>query len=66
MIDLKPQPAAREHYYQAGYWQHQSLAQRIAASVAAYPDKTAVSDASGQHISYHELPEAVRALADGR
>ncbi|TXT39273.1 MAG: short-chain acyl-CoA synthetase [Comamonadaceae bacterium] len=48
MIDLKPQPAAREHYYQAGYWQHQSLA---------------VSDASGQHISYRELDNQASRLA---
>ncbi|BCO29572.1 medium-chain fatty-acid--CoA ligase [Rhodoferax lithotrophicus] len=63
MIDLKPHPAARERYYQAGYWQHHSLAQRIAASVDTYPDKTAVSDASGHHISYRELDDQASRLA---
>ncbi|MDD2879830.1 MAG: AMP-binding protein [Rhodoferax sp.] len=63
MIDLKPSPAARACYYQAGYWQDQSLAQRIAASVAAYPDKTAVADASGRSLSYHELDDKASRLA---
>jgi len=63
MIDLKPAPAARERYYQAGYWQDQSLGQRIAASVAAYPDKTAVTDASGQGISYRELDDKASRFA---
>lgn len=63
MIDLQPSPAARQRYYQAGYWQHQSLWHRIAASVAAYPDKTAVSDASGHSISYRELDDQAARLA---
>ena len=63
MIDLKPAPAARERYYQAGYWQDRSLGQRIAASVAAYPDKTAVTDASGQGISYRELEDKASRFA---
>jgi acyl-CoA synthetase len=63
MIDLQAPSATRQHYYQAGYWQHQSLAQRIAASVAAHPDKTAVTDASGQGISYRELDDKASRLA---
>lgn len=64
MIDLKPPPAALERYYQTGYWQHQSLAQCIAASVAAYPDKTAVTDASGHGVSYRELDNKAARLAN--
>lgn len=63
MIDLKPNPATRESYYQAGYWQHQTLLRRIAESVAAYPDKTAVCDASGHSISYRELDDKASRLA---
>ena len=63
MIDLKPTPATRERYYQAGYWQDQSLGQLIAASVATYPDKTAVTDASGQGISYRELEDKASRFA---
>ncbi|MDR3370442.1 AMP-binding protein [Rhodoferax sp.] len=63
MIDLKPSPTARERYYQAGYWQRQTLAQRIAASVATYPDKTAASDASGHNISYREMDDNAARLA---
>jgi acyl-CoA synthetase len=63
MIDLKPPPAARERYYQAGYWQDQSLGQLIAASVAAHPDKAAVADASGHRISYRELDDKASRLA---
>lgn len=63
MIDLKPATAAREHYYQAGYWQDLSLGQRIAASVAAHPEKVAVADASGQHISYRELEDKASRFA---
>ena len=64
MIDLKPSPAARQRYYQAGYWQDQSLGQLIAASVAAHPEKVAVTDASGQRISYRELDDKASRLAD--
>lgn len=63
MIDLKPTPASCERYYQAGYWQDQSLGQLIAASVAAHPDKTAVTDASGHSISYRELDDKASRLA---
>lgn len=63
MINLKPPLAARERYYQSGYWQDKSLAQLIAASVAAHPDKTAVNDASGQGISYGELDDKASRLA---
>jgi acyl-CoA synthetase len=63
VINLKPTPAARQRYYQAGYWQDKSLAQLIAASVAAHPDKTAVTDASGQGISYRELDDKAARLA---
>lgn len=63
MIDLKPTPASRERYYQAGYWQDQSLGQLIAASVAAHPDKAAVADASGHSISYRELDDKASRLA---
>ena len=63
MIDLKPSSAARERYYQAGYWQDQSLLRMIAASVAAHPDKTAVVDASGHAISYRALDDKAARLA---
>lgn len=63
MIDLKPPPSAAQRYHQAGYWQDQSLAQRIAASVAAYPDKTAVMDASGYRITYRTLDDKAARLA---
>jgi acyl-CoA synthetase len=63
MIDLKPPHAALERYYQAAYWQHQSLGQLMAASVAAHPDKTAVADASGHSISYRELDDKASRLA---
>lgn len=63
MIHLQPPLAARERYYQAGYWQDQSLGQLIAASVAVHPDKTAVADASGHHISYRELEDKAARFA---
>lgn len=63
MMDLQPHSAARQRYYRAGYWQDQSLAQLIAASVAGHPDKTAVTDASGQCISYRALDDKATRLA---
>jgi acyl-CoA synthetase len=63
MIDLQPPGASRERYYQAGYWQNQSLGQLIAASVAAHPDKVAVTDTSGHSISYRELDDKASRLA---
>jgi len=63
MIHLQPPLAARERYYQAGYWQDQSLGQLITASVAVHPDKTAVADASGQQISYRELEDKAARFA---
>ncbi len=63
MIDLKPTLAACERYYQSAYWQDKSLAQLITASVAAHPDKTAVTDASGQGVSYRELDDKAARLA---
>lgn len=63
MINLQPPVAARQRYEQAGYWQDQTLAKRIAASVAAFPDKTAVTDASGHRLSYRELDDQAARLA---
>ena len=63
MIPLKPTRAALDRYYQTGQWQHLSLGQWIARSVAGHPDKLAVSDASGQGISYRELEDKASRLA---
>jgi acyl-CoA synthetase len=63
MIDLKPRQPFLDSYYQAGFWQDRSLCQWIAASVASHPDKTAVTDASGNRISYRELDDKASRLA---
>lgn len=63
MIDLKPTAAALARYHAAGHWQHQSLGQLIAASVARHADKTVVRDASGQALSYRELEDQAARLA---
>jgi acyl-CoA synthetase len=63
MIQLKPDPAALARYYSAGQWQNRTLAQLIADSVARWPDKMAVQDASGHAISYRELDDKASRFA---
>jgi acyl-CoA synthetase len=63
MISLRPGTAALERYYPAGQWQHRSLGQWIADSVARHPDKTVVQDASGQGITYQELEDKASRFA---
>lgn len=63
MISLKPTAAALDHYYKAGQWQDRSLGQLIADSVARYPDKIAVNDASGHAITYRELDDKASRFA---
>jgi acyl-CoA synthetase len=42
-------------YYAAGHWRQETIAQRVAASVALWPDKLAVRDAHGCDLSYGAL-----------
>ena len=63
MIQLKPEPTARARYHSAGQWQDRTLAQLIADSVARWPDKMAVQDASGHSISYRELDDKASRFA---
>lgn len=63
MIDLKPSAAALARYHSAGHWQHQSLGQLMAASVARHADKTVARHASGQSLTYRELEDRAARLA---
>jgi acyl-CoA synthetase len=63
MIELTPVASALKSYYQAGYWQHQTLAQWIQKSVAQHADHIAVHDASGKSISYRELDDKAARFA---
>lgn len=63
MIELKPRPAALQHYHQAGFWKDRSLCQWIDASVALHVDKIAVQDASGYAITYAKLEDKAARLA---
>ena len=59
----QPDPARAPQYYAAGLWRHETIAQRIAASVAAMPDKLAVRDAANGQLTYRELEAQSRRLA---
>lgn len=64
MIDIKPTDATIARYYQAGYWQAQSLGQLIATSVSCHASKVAVQDASGMSLTYAELEDKASRLAE--
>lgn len=50
-----PDPGRARRYHAAGHWRSSTIAQHIAATTAAMPDKVAVRDASRASLSYGEL-----------
>lgn len=63
MIALRPRPEWAARYHAAGHWRDRSIADLVADSIAARPDKTAVIDASGTRLSYAELDQQSSRLA---
>src|SRR5512135_534590 len=59
----RPDPERARLYHAAGQWRRETIAQLIAATTAAMPDKVAVRDASGAALSYRALAEQSDRLA---
>lgn len=59
----QPDPARARRYRAAGQWRDETIAERIASTTAAAPDKIAVRDASGAALSYRSLDEQASRLA---
>ncbi|MEO8296996.1 MAG: AMP-binding protein [Burkholderiales bacterium] len=63
MLYPQPDPERARQYHAAGYWRDVTIAQAIAASTAAAPDKLAVRDAAGASLTYRQLDEQSGRLA---
>jgi acyl-CoA synthetase len=58
-----PDAGRSQQYYAAGLWREETIPQRMAASIAALPDKLAVRDAAGCDLTYRELDAQSNRLA---
>lgn len=58
-----PDAVRSQKYYAAGLWRDETISQRMAARIAASPDKLAVRDAAGCELTYRELDAQSSRLA---
>ncbi len=63
MIFPTPRPETTELYYAAAYWRHETIPQLFEKTAVNYPDRIALSDATGRTISYKELHSHVESIA---